>query len=451
MNEDLLSLASDLVERAQRLGADEVDAYVVSSTESSVQVRRGAVERVKEAGSQTLGLRVIKGKRTSVCATSDLTPRTLQQFVQDAVDLASISEPDQYAGLPDRADLAAGREAQLQLYDERIDALSTDEMRDMALRCESAAFDHDPRISNSDGAEMAVMRGTVALANSLGFAGQYIGTSASLAVEVMCDDADGKKRNDYWYTAERALHRLEDPADVGRKAAARAVAKLGARKVSTTQVPVVWEAPVAHDLLRIISGAISGEALYRRSTFLAEREGQQLASPLLTITDDPLLPGRLGSRPFDGEGVTSRRVSIFEAGTFRNFIFDSVNARRLGRKTTGAAHRSPSSEPSPGTSNLVMEPGQTPPDDLYAGVTSGLVLTDLMGFGVNMTTGDFSRGAQGFWIEDGRIAYPVTEINLSGNLLEMFADIDAVGSDLLWRGSSAAPSFRMAKLTVSGL
>jgi PmbA protein len=204
-------------------------------------------------------------------------------------------------------------------------------------------------------------------------------------------------------------------------------------------------------LLRILGGAVSGEALYRRSTFLADLEGQTVGSPLFSLADEPLLPGRIGSRPFDGEGVASRRVPVFESGAFSNFVFDSYNARRLGRRSTGAAHRNVASEPAPSTSNFVMATGETTPTDLYADMEEGLLLTDLMGFGVNLTTGDFSRGAQGFWIEKGRVTYPVTEINLSGNLKDMLASIDAVGNDLLWRGSSAAPSFRMARLMVSGL
>src|SRR5688500_16597133 len=325
MSESPLTLASDIVDKAQRLGADEVDAYVVSSTESSVQVRRGETERVVDAGSHAVGIRVIKAKRTALCSTADLTPQAIDTLVRDAIELASISEPDEYAGLPDRSELALGNQPNLQLFDEAVEALTTDEMRDFALRCEATAFDYDKRVTNSDGTEMGVTRSQVALANSLGFGGSYIATRASLGMEAICDDADGKKRNDYWMTSERALHRLESPEEVGRKAASRAVAKLGARKVGTTAVPVVWEAPVAHALLRIIGQAVSGDALYRRATFLAELEGQQVASSLFTLTDDPLLAGRLGSRPFDGEGVTSRTMQVFEAGVFRNFLFDSYN------------------------------------------------------------------------------------------------------------------------------
>ncbi|HXF51826.1 MAG TPA: TldD/PmbA family protein [Dehalococcoidia bacterium] len=451
MNEDLLSIASDLVERARRLGADQADAVVVSSVESSVQVRRGRVERIVDAGSHAAGVRVIKGRRTALCSTADMTPRALEDMVRQAIELASISEPDEFAGLPDRAELASGPLPNLQLYDERIESITTDELRDTALRCEQAAFDFDPRVTNSDGTQMGVVRSRVALANSLGFAGSYPSTSAMLVCEAICDDAEGKKRNDYWYTAERFLHRLEPPEEVGRKAAAGAVAKLGARKMSTTQVPVVWDARVTVALLQLLAQAVSGEALYRRATFLADLEGQQVASELVTVADDPLLPARIGSRPFDGEGVASRTVPVFERGVFRSFLFDVYNARRLGRRTTGAAGRSVDSAPAPAVSNLVMAPGDTPPEALYAGVDEGLYLTDLMGFGVNLTTGDFSRGAQGFWIEKGRLAFPVTEINVSGNLREMLASVDAVGNDLLWRGRFAAPSLRISRMTVSGL
>ena len=451
MQEDLLAIATDIVERARKHGADEVDALVASSTESSVRVRKGEVERIIDAGSHAASVRVIKNKCTAVCSTSEITPKALDQFVRDALELAKISEPDEYAGLPDRDDLALGTQPNLQLYDERIESVTMDEMKDAALRCEQAAYDFDSRVTNSDGAEMGVVRSHIALANSLGFAGAYPSTSATLVVEAICDDEDGKKQNDSWFTVERSLHRLEAAEDVGRKAAARAVAKLGARKLDTKVMPVVWEATVVQALLRIIGQAVSGDLLYRRSTFLAEREGEQVASPLVSISDDPLLASRLGSRPFDGEGVPSRTVPLFEKGTFRVFLFDTYSARRLGRRTNGAASRGLAAPPAPGTSNLVLAPGETPPEALYEGIDDGLLITDLMGFGVNLTTGDFSRGAQGFRIENGRVTYPVAEINVSGNLSDMLANIDAVGNDLLWRGSVAAPSLRMSQLTVSGL
>jgi PmbA protein len=451
VNEDLLSLASDIVDKARRQGADEADAFVISSTESSVRVRMGEVERVIDAGSHAASVRVIQDKRTAICSTADLTPKAVEELVESAIELARISEPDEFAGLPDRADLASGDQPNLQLYDEGIESLSTDEMKDVAFRCERAAFDYDKRVTNSDGAEMGVVRGTIALANSLGFAGSYPSTSAMLVMEAMCDDDDGKKRNAYWYTLERARHRLEDAEEVGRKAAARAVAKLGARKIETKAMPVVWEAPVARALLQLIGQAVSGELLYRRSTFLAELEGEQVASPLFTLTDDPLIPGQVGSRPFDGEGVRSRSVPVFEAGVFRSFLFDSYNARRLGRATTGAADRSLSAPPAPGTSNFVLVAGDKSPEELCAGIDDGLLVTDTMGFGVNMTTGDFSRGAQGFRIEKGKVTYPVTEVNISGNLKDMLAGIDALGNDLFWLGSVAAPSLRMTEMMVSGL
>jgi PmbA protein len=391
------------------------------------------------------------GKRTALCSTADTTPAALERMVREAIELASISEPDEFAGLPDRSDLATGPLPNLQLYDERIESVTADEMRDMALRCEAAAFDYDKRVTNSDGCQMEVGRSVVALANSLGFSGSYPSTAAAISIEAICDDAEGKKRNDDWMTVERALHRLESPEEVGRKAAARAVAKLGARKVQTRVVPVVWEAPVVGALLRIIGQAVSGEALYRRSTFLADLEGQRVASPLFALIDDALLPGKLGSRPFDGEGVASRATALFDAGIFTAFLFDSYHARRLGRRTTGAAHRGLDSAPSPGTSNLVLQAGNTEPEALYADIEEGLFLTDLLGFGVNLTTGDFSRGAQGMWIEKGKLTYPVTEVTVSANLRDMLAGIDAVANDLLWRGSMAAPSIRMDRMTLSGL
>ncbi len=450
MNEDLRSVAGDIVEKARALGADEADAYVRSGIESTVSVRMGEIEKLIEAGSRYVSIRVIKDKRTAVCNTSDLTPKALDEMVRTAVELAKISEPDEFAGLPDKDELASDMGGALQMYDERIESLTVDEMRDIVLAAEQAAFDFDKRITNSEGAEFGAERGMLVLANSLGFCGSYPFTAASFSVQVMADDADGKKRNDYWYSAERMFHRLSSPEEVGRRAAARAVRKIGARKVSTREVPVVWDPTMTAALAGAISSAASGEALFKRSTFLAESEGQAIATALVSVVSDATLPGQLGSRPFDGEGVRARRNPLVVGGTFQQFLFDSYYARRTGRRTTGSASRSGDAI-GIGGGNLLFEAGETPPAEIISSVPDGLYLTDLMGFGTNLTTGDFSRGAAGIWIEGGELTYPVTEINVSGNLKEMLLGIEAVGSELEWLAGTAAPMIKMSRLMVSGL
>lgn len=450
MKEDLLSIASDIVAKARALGADEADAYLRSGIESTVSIRKQAMEKLIEAGSQSVSIRVIKDKRTAVCNTSDLTPSALDSMVRTAIELAKISEPDEFAGLPEREDLATDMGAGLMLYDERIESLTVEEMKDIVLRAEQAAFDSDKRVTNSEGAEFGAERGLVVLANSLGFCGSFPYTAASFSVSVLADEPSGKKHNDYWYSAANMFHRLAPPEDVGRRAAARVVRKIGARKVSTRDVPVVWEPTMTGALVHVVAGAASGEALFKRSTFLTDVEGQPIASPLVNIIDDATLPGQLGSRPFDGEGVRKRRNVLVECGVFRQFLFDSYYARRTGRRTTGSASRM-GDQIGVGTGNLIWEAGASEPGELVASIQDGLYLTDLMGFGVNQTTGDFSRGAAGLWIEHGAVTYPVAEINVSGNLKDMLKGIDAVGNDLEWRAGTASPSIRMSRLTVSGL
>lgn len=450
MKEDLLSIAADIVARARALGADEADVYVRSGIESTISVRKQEIEKLIDAGSQTVSIRVIKDKRTAVCNTSDLTPRALAEIVRTAIELAKISEPDPFAGLPAKEDLAADMGRALLLYDERIESLSVEEMRDIVLRAEQAAFDADERVTNSEGAEFGAERGMVVLANSLGFTESFPYTAASFSVSVIADEPSGKKHNDHWYSASNVYHRLASPEDVGRRAAARVVRKLGARKVKTREVPVVWEPTMSGALMAIVAGAASGEALYRRSTFLTDLEGQPIASTIVNIVDDATLPAQLGSRPFDGEGVGTRRNVLVEGGVFRQFLFDSYYARRTGRRTTGSAARM-GDQIGVGTGNLIWDAGISDPEKMVESVADGLYLTDLMGFGVNQTTGDFSRGAAGLWIENGQIAYPVAEINISGNLKRMLRDIEAVGNDLEWRAGAASPTILMSGMTVSGL
>ncbi|MBA4180085.1 MAG: hypothetical protein C0506_05795 [Anaerolinea sp.] len=451
LTKSLVDLARQVVELARRNGAEQCDVIAVSAEESTVSVRLGEVEKLIEAGSRSLGLRVINGGRTSVCSTSDLAEDALEKFARETVELASICEPDPCAGLPDPSLFARGGADGLQLYDERLSSLTTDEKVRMALTCEDAALKFDSRIANSDGASISTRIAEIALANSLGFAGSYPATSVSLAVEVLADDADGKKRNASWFSAERSLHRLMDASEIGRIAARRAIDQIGARKVGTKQVPVIFEPMMTAALLGDLSQAVTGGALYRGATFLRDSVGARIGSNLVTIIDDATEPGRRGSRPFDGEGVATRRNPLFEEGVFQQFLFDAYTARKTGNAPTGSAQRGVESLPAPGPSNLVMRAGITSPAEIIGDVKDGLYVTALIGHGFNTTTGDFSRGAGGFWIENGRLAYPVTEINVSGRMAEMLAAIDAVGDDLAWFGSVAAPTVRVQEMTVPGL
>lgn len=446
-----LELASRAVELAVARGAEQCDAIAFSHTESTVSIRLGDIEKLIEATSHSLGLRVIAGGRTAVCSTSDFTLAAFEQFVGETVELARISAPDQYAGLPEPEQLSAGGGDSLQLYDERIESLPLDERIDMARACEAAALGFDPRITNSEGASLTTRIGEVALANSREFAASYPATSISLSTEALADDEDGKKRNAWWFSAERNLRSLMDPETIGRIAAQRAVDQLGARKTDTKRVPVIFEPMMAARLAGDVAGCATGGALYRGATFLAGRTGEAIGSPLVTIVDDPTQPARAGSRPFDGEGVAARRNVLFQEGRFEGFLFDCYTARRMDARTTGSAQRGVSSLPEPGAANLIFEPGDAPAEDIVADTKEGLLVTALMGFGFNPTTGDYSRGVGGFWIENGQIAYPVAEVNISGDAASMLASVDAVGSDLTWFGSSAAPTVRIAEMTVSGV
>ncbi len=386
----------------------------------------------------------------AVSYSSDFSPDALQQFVAETVERAEISDVDEAAGLPDEG-YGQVDPATLDLLDPRIAEMDADRAIALARACEQAGFDADSRISNSGGASYGYNIGSRVLVNTRGFAGSSSGSGCSLSVELMADDSDGRKQNDYWYTADRFFKNLEPPEYVGRKAAERAVRKLGARKVETREVPVVWDPMVSRTLVGLLARAASGELLYRRSSFLLDMEGQSIASPLLNVVDDPLLPGKLGTRSFDGEGLISIRNELFRDGTFVHFLLDTYTARKTGRRSTHSAVRGVGGTPNVGTSNLVLLPGTSTPEEIIASVDDGLYLTELLGFGDNLTTGDFSRGAAGLWIEHGQLSYPVSEINVSGNLKDMIRDVEMVGNDIDYRSSTVAPTILMRKLMVSGL
>ena len=446
---DLRDLARDLVERATAAGARAADAVVAESDGLSVGVRLGEVEKLTRARQRRAGLRVFVGDSTAIVSTADLSVSGLAELARDACAMARLTAPDPHGGLPEPAALARAPLPDLDLLDPAVERFEVEQALAWAREGEAAALAADPAITNSEGAEFGTDAGQVAYASSLGFVGTYSGSHASLSV-VPVATRDGAMQRDSWYTAHRRLAGLEPAAAVGREAARRTLRRLGARQAATAECPVVYDPETATGLLRHIAGAIAGPSLYRRMSFLLDKLGERIASSHVTIVDDPLRPAGPASRPFDGEGVAQQRRTIVEAGVLRSYLLDSYSGRRLGLPSTGHAVRSLGDAPSAGPTNFFLEAGPHSPEAIIASVRSGLYVTELFGFGVNLVTGDYSRGAAGLWIENGELTYPVEEITIAGNLRDMLQSIDMVGTDLVFRGALAAPTVRVARMTVAG-
>ena len=446
--DELIEIAERACALAKKHGADAAEAQVQAGGELTTKVRLGKPELVQEAASKALGLRLFRDQRAALTYTSDLSPGALDRFVADSVELARLAEPDELNQLPPK-DLLARELPELELWDE--EALSTTAADALAIcvRAEKAARDFSSKVTNSEGATYSRPAGAGAFATTDGFRGGYRGTYQSLVVEPICDDAGGKKRNGFWWTADRFAARLQDPEEVGREAARRTVAKLGAEKIDTGELPVIFDPESGRAILRLLFNVVSGGAIYRKSSYLVGREGTKVASPLVTVVDDPLIRRGPGSRPYDGEGLPSRKNLVVEKGTLRSYLLDTYSARKLGRVSNGCAGRGVGGAPHVTTSNFVLEAGTTPPGEILA-VERGLYVTEMMGFGFNPVTGDFSRGAGGFLIEKGKLGRPVTEVTISANFDELLANIDAVGTDLDLRSSTACPTFRVAKMMVAG-
>jgi PmbA protein len=445
----LLDLATDLVERARKLGADVAEASARTGWELSAKVRLGKVELVEEAGHHGVSLRVIRGGRVATTSTSDLTPRGIERCVADALELCALSEPDPFAGPAPAELLCKPPHPDLELLDPSIDAIDADQAIAQARLAEQAAFDADPRIKLSEGATYSRTSGASALVLSSGFQGSVRGSYAALSVAPVVEDEGGKKRRGHYYSASRQRRDLESAEFIGQEAARRTLRKLGAQKIDTTEAAVVFDPDVARSLVSSFAGCIVGGALWRKSSYLLEREGTDVASPLVTIIDDPLIPRGPGSRPFDGEGLRSRINVIVGHGKLKGFLLDCYSARKLGRESTASAGRSGGSIGA-STSNFILQAGTTPAADILKSTPRGLYVTELMGFGFNPITGDFSRGAAGFWIENGELAFPVSEITISSTLDAMLKAIDAVGTDLELKTSTASPTLRVSGMTISG-
>lgn len=451
-----IDLAAEAAKLALGAGASEADAWLRLSREGSFIVREGDVEQALEARSTMLALRVFAGQRVATVSSTDLSLAALQGLAAQAVELAKLSNPNPYAGLPDAPAMTGEVGAELDLYDRELFEQTSESLIALAQRAQAAGLGFDPRITKSDGAIIFRRHATIALANSRGFAAAYQETSCSLSVTVIAVDpnnANEPMRDGGWSTSDRHFARMEAPEQVGQRAAERALRQFGARRVPTQEAPVVWSPPMAALLIEFLTYGTSGEVFNQGSTFLIGQEGRAVGSPLFTLTDDPTLPGGLGTRPFDDEGVAPRRTPLFESGIFRGFLFDSEQARRAGRASTGHAIRSwRGSGWALGiqSSNLSLTAGKMSPDAIIEDTLRGLYLTELIGLSFNQTTGDFSAGGVGIWIEQGRLSYPVAEVNVAGRLPQMLHDLDAVGNDPLRIERITAPTLRISRMTISG-
>jgi PmbA protein len=440
-------LLVSVLKRAVARGATAADGFLVEERHFSGMVRLGQVDTVTHADDRRLSLRVFVGQASAAASTSDLSRESLERVVDEATALARITSADQYAGLPDPAELIDGL-PNLDLADTSGHDLSPEEKLEIARRAEAAALAEDPLITNSEGAEFFDRRARYAYATSHGFERDYPTSSFGITVSPVAS-RDGDMQRDSWYSTARKRAKLDDPESIGRTAARRAVRRLGARKVKTTEVPVIFDPENAASLLRALAGAASGPSLYRRASFLLERLDTTIASPNVTIVDDGTLAGALGSRPFDGEGLATRRTLLVENGVLRSYLLDSYTARRLGLASTHHAVRDGAGV-SVSTTNLMLQPGPSDPRDLIRSVKNGLYVTELIGFGVNGVTGDYSRGAAGIWIENGELAYPVQEVTVAGNLLAMFAAVEGIGNDLVLRDRTVAPTLLIGRMVVAG-
>jgi PmbA protein len=445
---ELEQIASRAVARALELGATDAECTLAEGEEFSAGVRMREVESLKQAGSRGAGIRVLVGRNTGSSRTSDLTEKGIEEMVRSALDLAQVTTEDPYAGLPDAADLGA-IVTDLKLYDETIEGMDTDWKIAQARIAEETALSADPRISNSEGASFDSYLGARAFANSRGFTGSYRTTSCGLSV-VPVAKSNGHMERDYWHTASRRASGIESAEEVGRRAAARTLRRLDARKATTQKAPVIFEPRTARSLLGDISDAVNGGAIYKHSSFLTGKLGEKVASEALTVIDDSTMPGLFGSTPFDDEGVTTRRTVVIEKGVLKSYLLNTYFARKLGLKTTGNASRGLSGNAGIGAGNFYIEAGVITEEAMIAQVRQGLYVTELIGATANNVTGDYSSGAAGVWIENGELTYAVSEITIAGNLKQMLMDLTQTASNLEFRGSVASPTIMIQEMTISG-
>jgi PmbA protein len=441
-------LARDILAQAKQKGATEGDVVMVESDSFFVTVRLGEVEKISQAQEKRLGVRLFFGHSSATGSTSDISRDSLKNLVNDTCVMARATVPDEFSGLPLPEELA--REVgNLDLLDDQARSLSVEEKIRLAREAEEKALSFDPRITNSEGGEFSNQFNHLIYANSAGFSGEYEGSAFSLSAAPVAK-SNGTMQRDFWHSSQRKFSRLESPQAVGQKAAERVLRRLGARKIKTREVPVIFDPETAGSLMRHLSRGLSGDSLYRGASFLMGKVGSQIASDLVTVVDDGTIPAALGSKPFDGEGLPVKEKRVVEKGVLQSYLLDTYSGRKLGYPSTGNASRSVGEPPGVAPTNFYLSPGTHSPEEMIGSVEEGIYVTELIGFGVNLVSGDYSRGAAGIWIERGQLAYPVEELTIAGNLKEMLLNIEMVGNDLDMRYRVSSPTVKISRLTVAG-
>ena len=464
----LNTLAQTILHKALTAGATDAEVVIAEGEEFSSLVRLGEVETLKESGSRALGLRVFRGLRVASVSSSDFSGDSLDHLVSNALDLASIVGEDPFAGLADASEFGQytppaddphyETDRDLRLYFDDVHHMPPAERIEIARRCEAAALAADTRIQNSAGGDFDTATSHKILVNSRGFSGEYRKSYCGFSCAPIAHDERGRMQRNYWYSSSRTTAALESPEAIGRIAAERTLRRLGARRAKTQQCPVVFAPEIARGILGNLFSAADGDSIYRNASFLSGMVGQRVAGDNITLIDDGttvlndhgLRIGGFGTAPFDAEGLPTRRTVFVDRGILQTYITNSYTARKLGTKSTGSASRGLAGNPGIGAHNFYLAPGTLTPDQILADIPSGLYVTETMGFGVNLVTGDYSQGAAGLWIENGELAFPVEEITIAGNLKDMYQNISAIGNDLVFRSAAAAPTIRIDGMTIAG-
>jgi len=445
---ELKQLTQYIIKKALKEGADQVDVVAVKSTQNEVDVRLGEIEKLGSASPKGLGIRVIKNNKNAITSTSDFRQKSIDDLVSQTVQMAGVTSADEYSGLPEKS-LQGIAEAKLNVYDKKIAKISPDKKIELAKKMEKIGMDFDKRITNSDGSSWSDSESTYVLADSNGFYGEQTTSRCGLSLSLMAEEND-VKQTDYWYSSKRYFDQLDDIEKIAKTAAKRTLRKLGSIKPETQNVPVIFDPIVGRDFLEIISNVILGNAIYRKQSFLLDFLNEKVGVEGLTIVDDGLMKDGLGSRLFDDEGLPSRKNVVIDKGVLKTWLMDTYSGKKLGMKSTGNASRGIGGNPSPSTSNFYMAKGKYSPEEIIKSVKNGLYITSVHWTGVNNITGDYSRGAEGIWIKDGKLDHPVQEFTVASNMKDMMNSIEMIGNDLEFRGSTNAPTFKISEMTISG-